>query len=219
MSRLDAAASQPRLVVPEAEALRRAMRALEAGQLIAFPTDTVYAVACSATNPAALAHFYDVKRRRRDQPAILLSHNQDTLRHWVKFPAGALRLAAEWWPGPLTMVLRLNARALARMTPAERLAIEAIAQDGTVGVRVPAHQVAYDVLWAWGMPLCTSSANRAGAAAPLTGAECLAALGDDVALVLDGACPLGQASSILDLTSSPPRVLREGAIPAERLLR
>lgn len=218
MSHLEAESSQPRPVVPEAEGLRRAMRALEAGKLIAFPTDTVYAVACSATDPVALARFYHVKRRPRDQPAILLSHNQDTLRHWVKFKARALRLAGEWWPGPLTMVLPLRTRALARMTLTERSAIETIAPDGAVAVRVPAHEVAYDVLWAWGMPLCTSSANRAGEPPPLTGADCLASLGDDVALVLDGQCPLGLASSILDLTSSPPRVLREGAIPAERLL-
>jgi L-threonylcarbamoyladenylate synthase len=194
------------------------MRALEAGELVAFPTDTVYALACSATDPAALARFYDVKRRRRDQPAILLSHNQGTLQHWVKFKEKALKLVAEFWPGPLTLVLPLNTRALARMTLAERSTIEAISDAGTVGVRVPAHEVAYDVLWAWGMPLCTSSANRSGEPPPVRGAECLDSLGDDVALVLDGECPLGQASSILDLTSSPPRLLREGAIPAERLM-
>jgi L-threonylcarbamoyladenylate synthase len=213
-----AATPESQLVPPEADGLRRAMRSLEAGQLVAFPTDTVYALACSATDPAALAHFYEVKRRRRDQPAILLSHNLGTLQHWVKFKNPALRVAEEFWPGPLTLVLPLNLRALARLTSDERSTIERISQDGTVGVRVPAHQVAYDVLWAWGMPLCTSSANRSGDPPPRTGRECLDLLGNDVAVVLDGECPLGQASSILDLTSSPPRVLREGTIPAERLL-
>jgi L-threonylcarbamoyladenylate synthase len=215
---VESASSQPRLAPPEAEGLRRAMRALEAGELVAFPTDTVYALACSATDPAALARFYKVKRRRREQPAILMSHNQGTLQHWVKFNAKALKLVAEFWPGPLTLVLPLNSKALARLTPAERSAIEAISQHGTVGVRVPAHEVAYDVLWAWGMPLCTSSANRAGGPPPVRGVECLESLGDDVAVVLDGECPLGQSSSILDLTSSPARIVREGAIPAERLL-
>jgi L-threonylcarbamoyladenylate synthase len=194
------------------------MRSLEAGELVAFPTDTVYALACSATDPAALARFYEVKRRRRDQPAILLSHNLGTLEHWVRFKDRARLLADQFWPGPLTLVLPLQLRALARMTIAERSTLEAISQDGAVGVRVPAHEVAYDVLWAWGMPLCTSSANRAGEPPPRTGQECLDALGSDVAVILDGECPLGQASSILDLTSSSPRVLREGAIPAERLL-
>ena len=194
------------------------MRALERGELIAFPTDTVYALACRANEPAAVARFYAAKRRPAGQPAILLSHNLGSLRHWVKFKPRAIQLAEKYWPGPLTQVLPLSRRALARMPLAERSALEAISLDGTVGVRVPRHEVAYDVLWAWGMPLCTSSANRAGEASPRTGAEVMEALGDAVSVVLDGECPLGVASSILDLTSRKPRVLREGAIPAEELL-
>jgi len=195
------------------------MLALERGQLIAFPTDTVYALACRATEPAAVARFYDAKQRPPGQPAILLSHNLGSLRHWVKFKPRALQMAELFWPGPLTQVLPLSQRALARMPIAERSALEAISLDGTVGVRVPGHAVAYDVLWAWGMPLCTSSANRAGEQPPRTGEQVVDALGDAVSVVLDGECPLGVASSILDLTSRKPRVLREGAIPAEELLR
>ena len=206
-------------MAPEADGLRRAMLALERGELVAFPTDTVYALACSASNPAAVARFYEAKRRPPGQPAILLSHNLDTLRHWVKFKPRAVALAKSLWPGPLTLVLPLSARALARMTVGERSALEAIALDGTVGVRVPDHPTAYDALWAWGMPLCTSSANRAGEEPPRTGREVADSLGNAVAVVLDGECPLGVASSILDLTSPKPRVLREGAIPAEELLR
>jgi L-threonylcarbamoyladenylate synthase len=194
------------------------MLALERGELVAFPTDTVYALACAATEPQAVGRFYDAKRRPRDQPAILLSHNVGTLQHWVRFGPRALALAARYWPGPLTEVLRLNQRALARMPLLQRSALEAISRDGTLAVRIPRHEVAYEVLWAWGMPLCTSSANRAGQEPPRTGAEVLDALGEDVSVVLDGECPLGVASSILDLTSRKPRVLREGAIPAEDLL-
>ena len=195
------------------------MLALERGELVAFPTDTVYALACTANDPVAVARFYAAKRRPRGQPAILLSHNVGSLRHWVRFKPRALRLAETFWPGPLTQVLPLNLRALARMPAGQRSALEEISNDGAVGVRVPGHQVAYDVLWAWGMPLCTSSANRAGENAPRTGREVVEALGDAVSVVLDGECPLGLASSILDLTSPKPRVLREGAIPAEELLR
>ena len=195
------------------------MLALERGELIAFPTDTVYALACVANDPAAVARFYAAKRRPRDQPSILLSHNVGSLRHWVKFKPRAVRLAATHWPGPLTQILPLNLRALARMPVRERGALELMSKDGAVGVRVPDHQVAYDVLWAWGMPLCTSSANLAGQDAPRTGAAVIDAMGEAVSVVLDGECPLGIASSILDLTSPKPRVLREGAIPAEELLR
>ncbi|MFN2464998.1 MAG: L-threonylcarbamoyladenylate synthase [Candidatus Dormibacteria bacterium] len=206
------------LVVPEGEGLQRLMRALEGGGLVAFPTDTVYALACAATDPAAVTRFYTAKQRPPGQPAILLSHNLGTLQHWVKFKPRALALAEEHWPGPLTMVLPLNHRALARLPVAQRSALAAIAHDDAIATRIPDHHLANDVLWAWGMPLCTASANRAGEPPPRTGPECVAALVDSEVLVLDGECPLGQPSSILDMTSRPPRVLREGAIPAERLL-
>jgi L-threonylcarbamoyladenylate synthase len=206
------------LIAPDGDGLQRAMRVLEQGGLVAFPTDTVYALACSAADPAAVKRFYAAKRRPAGQPAILLSHNLGTLQHWVKFKPRALVLAEQHWPGPLTLVLPLHGRALARLPLGERAALAAISLDGAVAARIPDHPVAHDVLWAWGQPLCTSSANRAGETAPRTGAECVEALTDVDVLVLDGECPLGGASSILDLTSSPPRVLREGAISAESLL-
>jgi len=195
------------------------MLALERGELVAFPTDTVYALACAATVNAAVSRFYRVKRRRADQPAILLSHNVGTLQHWVKFKPRALELADRHWPGPLTLVLPFNSRAMARLGAGERAVLQQLSRDGAMAVRVPAHAVANDVLWAWGRPLCTSSANHAGEAPPRTGAEVAETLGDEVAVVLDGECPLGQASSILDLAGRQPRVVREGAIPAEELLR
>lgn len=207
------------LVAPDADGLRFAMIALERGELIAFPTDTVYALACAAAEPRAVSRFYRAKGRPADQPAILLCHNVGTLRHWVRFAPRALDLADRYWPGPLTLVLPLNTRAMARLATGQRSALEQIAKDGAVAARIPDHTVAHDVLWSWGMPLCTSSANRAGERPPRTGAEAAEALGDDVAVVLDGECPLGQASSILDLAGRQPRVIREGAIPAEELLR
>ena len=207
------------LVAPDADGLRFAMLALERGELVAFPTDTVYALACAATVSGAVGRFYRAKRRAVDQPAILLSHNVGTLQHWVRFKPRAIQLAERHWPGPLTMVLPLNSRALARMGVGERSVLQQLARDGAMAVRIPAHDVAHDVLWAWGKPLCTSSANRAGEPPPRTGAEAAAAMGEDVAVVLDGECPLGVASSILDLAGRQPLVIREGAIAAEELLR
>jgi L-threonylcarbamoyladenylate synthase len=205
------------LVAPDADGMRHAMLALERGELVAFPTDTVYALACAATLPAAVGRFYAVKRRPADQPAILLSHNLGTLQHWVRFKPFALELAERHWPGPLTLVLPLHTRALARLDVGARSSLERISRDRAVAVRIPDHPVAGGVLWAWGRPLCTSSANRAGEPAPRTGEEVVEALGGDVAVVLDGECPLGVASSILDLASGAPRLVREGAIPGEEL--
>ncbi|MFN2463335.1 MAG: L-threonylcarbamoyladenylate synthase [Candidatus Dormibacteria bacterium] len=209
---------QNKLVAADADGLRYAMLALERGELVAFPTDTVYALACAATVPAAIERFYGAKRRPAGQPAILLSHNVGTLQHWVKFRPRALELAARHWPGPLTLVLPVNRGAVARLATGARDALARIASEGTMAVRIPAHETAQQVLWSWGQPLCTSSANRAGGAPPRTGREVVEALGDAVAVVLDGDCPIGQASSILDLARRPPRVIREGAIAAEELL-
>lgn len=206
------------LVAADADGLRYAMLALERGELVAFPTDTVYALACPATVSAAVARFYRAKHRPADQPAILLSHNLGTLQHWVKFKPRAVELAQRYWPGPLTMILPLNNKAMSRLGVGERSTLQRLSHDGTMAVRIPAHEVAYDVLWAWGKPLCTSSANRAGDAPPRTGAEVVEALGEDVSVVIDGECPLGMASSILDLTGRHARVVREGAIPTEELL-
>lgn len=202
----------------DGDGLRYAMLALERGELVAFPTDTVYALACSATVPAAVERFYAAKRRPAGQPAILLCHNVGTLQHWLRFSPVAKAAAARHWPGPLTLVLPLNRRALARLDPGPRSALERVALDGTLAARVPAHEVATSVLWSWGQPLCTSSANVAGQPPPRTGEEVVRGLGEAVSVVLDGECPLGVASSILDLTTRPPRVIREGAIPAGELL-
>ncbi|MDQ6748700.1 MAG: Sua5/YciO/YrdC/YwlC family protein, partial [Candidatus Dormibacteraeota bacterium] len=137
-------------MAPDSEGLQLAMRVLEQGGLLAFPTDTVYALACSATDRAAISRFYEAKQRPVGQPAILLSHNLGALQHWVKFKRRPLALAEEYWPGPLTMVLPLNGRALARLPLADRAALGAVARDGAVAARIPDHPVAYDVLWAWG---------------------------------------------------------------------
>jgi L-threonylcarbamoyladenylate synthase len=207
------------LVEANSDGIRYAMLALERGELVAFPTDTVYALVCAATVPAALDRFYRAKRRPAGQPAILLSHNLGTLQHWIRFKPAAIDLARRHWPGPLTMILPLNEKAMKGLEPGPRTALGRVSQDGAIAARIPGHQAANDVLWAWGMPLCSSSANRAGEAAPRTGAEVVEALGAEVSVVLDGECPGGTASSILDLTGRQPRVVREGAIPAEELLR
>jgi L-threonylcarbamoyladenylate synthase len=130
---------------------------------------------------------------------------------WVEISDEARRIAAEHWPGALTLVLPATERAA--------LEVDEMLQDGTLAVRIPDHAVALGLLRGVDAPLCTSSANRAGEPAPLTADGARAALGADIDIVLDGNPGSGRPSSILDLTRPTPRLLREGGIPAERLLR
>jgi L-threonylcarbamoyladenylate synthase len=199
--------------------IARALQALEQGDVIAFPTDTVYALACRADRREAIARFYELKQRPPDQPSILLAHSVDALQHWVSFDQRALQYAADFWPGPLTLVLPLDEMALLNQSDDVHTSLESIAADGTIGVRVPDHETAAAILEGWGMPLCTSSANRAGERPPTKGRDVVERFGDAIEVVVDGESPLGKASSILDLTRPEPALLREGIIPATRLLR
>ncbi len=175
----------------------RAAALLEAGALVCFPTDTVYAIAGAADIPASRDRLYAAKRRDLGQPMALLAASVDRLIPWVEIDDRARELMAEFWPGPLTLVLVATERAVAELGQ--------VVRDGTLGVRVPGHPA--------------SSANVRGAPAPTSGAEALANLGGSVDLVVDGQCEIGRGSSILDLTLPEPRLLREGSIPAQRLLR
>lgn len=188
--------------------MAEAVRVLEAGGLICFPTDTLFAVACAAELTEARRRLYRAKQRDQSQPAILMVADSGGLDRWVEIDRRASALMDEFWPGPLTLILRATGEAVARLG--------SLVLDGTLGVRIPNHEIAREVLVAAGGPLATSSANQAAKPPPTTGAEATTALGEQVALVIDGDCPLGEASSILDLTGASPRLLREGAIPAAR---
>lgn len=197
-------------VAPSAEAVERAALALRANGLVCFPTDTLFALACLAESAAARERFYLAKERDLARPSILMVATAADAGPWVRWDARAEALAAGEWPGPLTLVLEATPTAIEELGQ--------LVHDGTLAVRVPAHPVALEVLAAVGAPLATASANVSGAPPPRTGTEAAAGLGNVVEIVLDGDCPLGVASSILDLSGPKPRVIREGAIPAERLL-
>jgi L-threonylcarbamoyladenylate synthase len=191
--------------------LMRAAAVLDAGGLICFPTDTVYAVAGAADISAARERLYAAKRREPDRPTALLAPSVESLTPWVLLDDRARRLMEEFWPGPLTLVLPATRRAV--------MDLGAVVRDGTLGVRVPDHPGALAILSAVEHPVAASSANITGDPAPLTGGEAQASIGDAVDLILDGVCEIGLGSSILDLSLPEPRLLREGGIPAERLLR
>jgi L-threonylcarbamoyladenylate synthase len=189
--------------------VRRAAEILRAGGLVAFPTETVYGLGADASNQAAVARLYAVKRRPLDHPVILHFADADTAFTWAhKAPASALKLAEWFWPGPLTLILERSLRAKNFVTGG---------QD-TVGLRVPSHPVAQALLDEFGGAIAAPSANRFGAVSPTTAAHVREDLGNEVDLVLDGGpSEVGIESTIVDLSSGKPVLLRPGRISREQL--
>jgi L-threonylcarbamoyladenylate synthase len=182
--------------------------AIGAGDLVLLPTDTVYGVAADAFSPTAVTGLLAAKNRGRTMPVPVLIGEASTLAGLVvNLPPVAHRLAEEFWPGGLTLVLE----------HAPSLAWDLGDAEGTVAVRLPDDDVARDLLRRTG-PLAVSSANRSGRPAATTAQEAIEQLGTHAAVVLDGGARAGSAAStIVDCTGPVPRVLRVGAIGVDRL--
>jgi L-threonylcarbamoyladenylate synthase len=188
-----------------------AAKRLIAGDLVAFPTETVYGLGADASNSKAVARVYEVKGRPNDHPLIVHIASMDRMGDWASdVPEYAIALARKFWPGPMTLVLKRSELAGDFVTGG---------QD-TVGVRVPDHVVALALLEAFekagGKGVAAPSANRFGHVSPTTAAAVVEELADYLSkedLVLDGgACAVGVESTIIDCTGLLPRVLRPGAI-------
>jgi L-threonylcarbamoyladenylate synthase len=190
--------------VPGGDAVAEAAAVLTQGGLVAFPTETFYGLGASALDEAAAEKVFRVKGRPPDKPLLVLVGSLAMAGGLVaEWPALAARLAARYWPGPLTLVLRARPTVPSVLT----------AGTGTLGVRLSGHPVARALVMAAGVPITAPSANPHGAPPPRTAAEVVRGLGAGIALVLDaGATAGGPPSTVLDVTSSPPRVLRPGAI-------
>jgi L-threonylcarbamoyladenylate synthase len=182
-----------------------AVAAIRAGEVVVVPTDTVYGLAGDPSNPAAVERVYIIKGRPPRLELNLLAASISQLDGLVEMDPVARALAGAFWPGPLSLVCPVGTR---------RLAIPR--GGGTLMVRVPGHDLLRGLLAATG-PVASTSANRHGAppAASATAAEL--ALGGDVAGVVDGGPSIGMASTIIDLSSRPPRLLREGPIASVAL--
>ncbi|MFO1082749.1 MAG: L-threonylcarbamoyladenylate synthase [Reyranellaceae bacterium] len=199
-----------RIVEPTAETIAEAARLLQQGGLVAFPTETVYGLGADATSERAVAAIFEAKGRPRFNP--LISHVTDAAeaRRFVRWTPLAERLAARFWPGPLTLVLP--------RAEASPIALLATAGLDSVAIRAPSHPVAQALIRAAGRPIAAPSANRSGAVSPTTAQHVAESLGERVPLIIDGGrCLVGVESTVLDLTTDVPTLLRPGGATREAI--
>ena len=197
------------MTLPAPEEIARAVEVLRAGGLVAFPTETVYGLGADASKRKAVKRIFEAKGRPATHPLIVHLAGDADLNRWARdIPESARQLAERFWPGPLTLVLKRAAKVLDVVTGG---------QD-TVGLRVPAHPVAQALLQAFGGGIAAPSANRFGRLSATTAQHVREELGERVDLILDGgACPVGIESTILDLSTGAPVLLRPGHITAEEI--
>ncbi len=189
---------------PDPAAIARAAAVLRAGGLVAFPTETVYGLGAHALDPVAVGRIYAAKGRPAYNPIIVHVAAREQVASVARtWNDAAERLAAAFWPGPLTIVLPRRPEVPNAVT----------AGLDTVGVRVPSHPVAHALLVAAGIPIAAPSANRSMAVSPTTGSHVAKSLGDVVDLILDaGPATVGIESTVIDLSRTPPVLLRPGSI-------
>ena len=187
----------------------KAVEILKHGGLVAFPTETVYGLGADATNAAAVRRIFEAKGRPATNPTIVHVADESVARAYaLEWPEAAGRLAEKFWPGPLTLIVPKS----------ERICTEATAGGATVGLRAPDHPVALELLRAFDGAVAAPSANRSTRVSPTTAEHVRAELGDRVDYILDGGpCRVGIESTVLDLTSDVPTVLRPGAVTVEQL--
>ena len=196
-------------MMPGPALIERAAALLRAGELVAFPTETVYGLGADARNPAAVARIFAAKGRPPTHPLIVHVSDLRAATRWVaEMPESARRLAAAFWPGPLTLVLPRAGSVLDAVTGGQP----------TVALRVPVHPVARALLAAFGDGIAAPSANRYGRISPTCAAHVSEELGDRVALVLDGGdCAVGLESTIVGCTAEGLTLLRPGSISRSRV--
>ena len=201
------------LVLPADETgLSQAASLLQAGALVAMPTETVYGLAGDARNDMAVARIFEAKNRPRFNPLIVHLAQVEQVATLARMTPLAARLAAAFWPGPLTLVLPL--------APGNGLSALVTAGLETVAIRLPAHPVARALLARFGGPLAAPSANPSGRISPVSVAHVLAGLEGRIAAVVEGGdCAVGLESTILDASGAVPILLREGGLAREEIER
>ena len=193
----------------DASGLDRAAEILRSGGLVAIPTETVYGLGANGLDESAVARIFEVKGRPQDNPLILHVAGAEELEKWCRdIPEEAWALTEKFWPGPLTLVLARQ----------EAVPLRVTAGLETVAMRCPDHPLTREVLRRAGVPVAAPSANLSGKPSTTTAAHCVHDLWGKVEAILDGGpCRVGVESTILDLSVSPPRVLRPGGVTLEQL--
>jgi len=197
------------ILTADSAGIARMVELLRAGEVVGFPTDTVYGLAALAGHGRAVRRVFEVKGRSFSQPLILMVSDPGQLDAWAVVDERARAYMRQWWPGPLTLVLPAREDVGPPLTSATR--------PRTIAARIPDHEVALALLRAAGEALATTSANRSGEPPALTPLE--SAWVDGLAAVLDGGrAPGAVPSTLLDVSRGEPRILRAGPVPAEALV-
>lgn len=189
--------------------VNKAAELLQAGEIVAIPTETVYGIAASAFDGAAVKKIFEAKGRPQDNPLIVHIDRMEMLEGLVTcVPEGAKALAKAFWPGPLTII----------MPRGPKVADEVCAGLDTVAIRMPSHPVARAVIAASGLPLAAPSANRSGGPSPTIAEDVMADMDGRLPLILDGgACGVGVESTVITLAGEQPMLLRPGFVTKEQL--
>jgi L-threonylcarbamoyladenylate synthase len=191
-------------------AIRRAAQALARGEIVAFPTETVYGLGANALDARAVAKVFAAKERPRFNPLIVHVPGLAEAEDYGLFNATARRLAEAFWPGPLSLVLK-------RRSTCDIAELVSAGLD-TIALRAPAHPVAQELLAQARLPIAAPSANRSGRVSPTTAAHVEVELGDRPSVILNGGpCPLGIESTVVNVIGGAPSLLRPGAVPREAI--
>ena len=197
-------------IVPSTDpgCVEEAARLLRRGELVCYPTDTVYGIGAAAGDDAAVRRLFAVKGRPLDKPVPLLIADAADATWLADVSPLARTLMGRFWPGGLTIVMR----------KAEEFRSLALAGQKTVALRVPDHDLVREIIRRLGGPITGTSANRAGAPPPLSAAEVALQMGDMVSLIVDGGrCRQGRESTVVDITEDGPKILRAGVVSREEI--
>ena len=190
--------------------IKKAARFLRIGEPVAFPTETVYGLGADATSDAAIARIFEIKNRPRFNPLIVHVQNMEAAIRIGTFNETAQRLAREFWPGPLSLVVP--------RTPNSQVSLLACAGLDTVAIRIPDHETARAILTAANLPIAAPSANSSGKVSPTRAIHVVDSIGDRIDLVIDsGPCGVGLESTVVDCTTAQPVILRPGGITSEAI--
>ena len=196
--------------------ITQAVNLLQSGLPICFPTETVYALAADATQDIAVQSVYQLKERTTSAPLSLMLPTLESAYEYALFTRSAKILARAFWPGPLTLILpQVITPATSSLSP---LSSHINPDLKTIGIRIPKHPVALAILRAFGKPIVATSTNPSGQKEATTTQQIRDYFGDDIYIVDEGICDTGTASTIVDMTVSPPTILRQGNLTEAAIL-